>query len=403
MDSRFKYLDFFNAGAIYSDKRIEPYISTTDRKKINIVDSIFSFESLRANKAIYVFSSRRSSNLEACDEYIVVPGFKNPRWIIKNDKDVINNHGKIIKPTSFQSTAIWWLAKLVGRLNFISVIFPDKIVSLSRSLERSMSIDNSNSIGIVYTGSAGCYQKFTLQILNEKKQIVSYLKVGNQSQSRDKVKREFEALQLLKKTEFTKVCIPKIIRFNLENSCAALETQNIVSNGDRKVDNLLHEDYLALLEIYNAGIETCTTVSQYISSENSYKDTVLGLLSEGFKVRIGDSHGDYTPWNRFVSDNKVKVIDWEEFSQRVMFYDLVYFICVRGILINRSSAKKIKNRCEKAIIKFSLMMGRYIEINLVKSYLLLCLTELHDNSLDDAFISKLKLVIDKVILDIERG
>jgi len=48
-------------------------------------------------------------------------------------------------------------------------------------------------------------------------------------------------------------------------------------------------------------------------------------------------------------------------------------------------------------------MGRYIEINLVKSYLLLCLTELHDNSLDDAFISKLKLVIDKVILDIERG
>ena len=406
MDNRLRYVDFFDADTVYVNESIKLDSLLVDKCKIKVVGNDFSLNNCQVENAIY-FTSDRKRKLKSnnYDEYIVVPGFNNPRWIIKNDTNIINNQGNIIKPTSFLAYTVWEVAKFISKFDYMSLIFPNRIIATSRSLEKNILANDSNSIGIIYTGAKGEFQKFTLQVWHDSKSIVSYLKFGNQSQSRKKVEHEYHSLELLSKIKFDRVHIPKILRFKLDSDHAMLETQNIVTGKDKKVDVLLNVDYLALLEIYNESGKKNTSVSEYINDKNIYKSVILDLLGENFHVNISNSHGDYTPWNRFILDNEVKIIDWEDFSKRVMCYDLVAFLFSEGVLIKKSNLNKIQKKCESAILKFNMMTGEYIESQRIKKYLLVCLVELYDNfpsSSNDDFVLKLTLLIDRIILELKK-
>lgn len=406
MDNRLRYVDFFDADTVYVNESIKLDSLLVDKCKIKVVGNDFSLNNCQVENAIY-FTSDRKRKLKSnnYDEYIVVPGFNNPRWIIKNDTNIINNQGNIIKPTSFLAYTVWEVAKFISKFDYMSLIFPNRIIATSRSLEKNILANDSNSIGIIYTGAKGEFQKFTLQVWHDSKSIVSYLKFGNQSQSREKVEHEYYSLELLSKIKFDRVHIPKMLRFKLDSDHAMLETQNIVTGQDKKVDVLLNVDYLALLEIYNESGKKNTSVSEYINDKNIYKSVILDLLGENFHINIYNSHGDYTPWNRFILDCEVKIIDWENFSKRVMCYDLVTFLFSEGVLIKKSNLNKIQKKCEDAILKFNMMIGEYIESQRIKKYLLVCLVELYDNfpsSSNDDFVLKLTLLIDRIILELKK-
>jgi hypothetical protein len=406
MDNRLRYVDFFDADTVYVNESIKLDSLLVDKCKIKVVGNDFSLNTCQVENAIYFISDRkRKLKSNNYDEYIVVPGFSNPRWIIRNDANIINNQGNIIKPTSFLAYTVWEVAKFISKFDYMSLIFPNRIIATSRSLEKNILANDSNSIGIIYTGAKGEFQKFTLQVWHDSKSIVSYLKFGNQSQSRKKVGHEHHSLELLSKIKFDRVHIPKILRFKLDSDHAMLETQNIVTGQDKKVDVLLNVDYLALLEIYNESGKKNTSVSEYINDKNIYKSVILDLLGENFHVNISNSHGDYTPWNRFILDNEVKIIDWEDFSKRVMCYDLVTFLFSEGVLIKKSNLNKIQKKCESAILKFNMMTGEYIESQRVKKYLLVCLVELYDNfpsGSNDDFVLKLTLLIDRIIVEFKK-
>ena len=90
------------------------------------------------------------------------------------------------------------------------------------------------------------------------------------------------------------------------------------------------------------------------------------------------SHGDYLPWNRFNEGRVSKVIDWEMFGFRPIFYDLFYFILHESCLVKKHGAISAINSSleiiKRMLIRGSLPLYQHIEtieLHLLMSYVLI--------------------------------
>jgi hypothetical protein len=56
------------------------------------------------------------------------------------------------------------------------------------------------------------------------------------------------------------------------------------------------------------------------------------------------SHGDFTPWNMYLSENKIHLYDWELSARQPILFDAFHFIFQSGILIEKIPFIKIWER-----------------------------------------------------------
>ncbi len=93
------------------------------------------------------------------------------------------------------------------------------------------------------------------------------------------------------------------------------------------------------------------------------------------KIEVSLCHGDFTPWNMYVSGDKLSIYDWE-LSQPFMpiGFDAFHFFMQQGILVERKNWKQINDELEKnlsvdvfkAISKFGNENVReYLELYLI--------------------------------------
>ena len=76
----------------------------------------------------------------------------------------------------------------------------------------------------------------------------------------------------------------------------------------------------------------------------------LNLLNLDEKVCVSLAHCDFTPWNIFVNQNNISVIDWELSSKDVpILYDLFLFIFQTSILVERLDYQTIKSLINKSL------------------------------------------------------
>ena len=65
-------------------------------------------------------------------------------------------------------------------------------------------------------------------------------------------------------------------------------------------------------------------------------------FDENIETPIAYSHGDFTPWNMYLSKDQLHLYDWELASiHRPILFDLFHFIFQSHVLIKRSSFKVI--------------------------------------------------------------
>jgi hypothetical protein len=59
------------------------------------------------------------------------------------------------------------------------------------------------------------------------------------------------------------------------------------------------------------------------------------------------AHGDFTPWNMYVGEDKIHVYDWEMARPALpMLYDLFHFVFQSQVLVHRNPFAKIKEALE---------------------------------------------------------
>jgi len=181
--------------------------------------------------------------------------------------------------------------------------------------------------------------------------------------------------------------IPKLLEQFENKRFFGFLQRNILTNEAVTV-SLTENDLLALSELHNRLDFQAVSLSEYLKEINlhQYKED-LSFAMDYFStitektIFLASSHGDYTPWNRFVSGSKVKVIDWETFGYRPLFYDLCYFMMHKTILIEKTSAvpaikeslfylNKLSSYLNKSKIDHqSINVNFYLLLNLIELYL----------------------------------
>lgn len=362
------------------------------------------------SKYLYCYKRRFISKYVKTDdalEYIVIPGFKNPRWLILNNKKVLGQHGLIIKPTSLKSRIVWAGAKILNKFNLFTVVFPDRVIVKGSEMGATVFDGNVYSPNILYTGAAGKYQKFTIQYVDEYNEPSYYLKLANSKGGIDRVINECKGLEKIGELELKYMETPKLVEKVGNDKFFGFVQNNILTN-ETVTAFLTENDILAISELYNQlGLKE-VGLSEYLSEIRFCKhEGELFLVADYLdsmkekKILLVGSHGDYIPWNRFISGNKVKVIDWETFKYRPLFYDVCYFQMHKAILIDKgpiisainesvSYSHDLLSRLNTSVCLESIDVKLYMLINLIELYLHY---KSNDYEADQFFLKKIKNVI----------
>ncbi len=215
------------------------------------------------------------------------------------------------------------------------------------------------------------YAVFTGTIGENRKAVVSYEEDGTATkflkfplthQAKKLVKTEGEVLESLQKITFKHLGIPNPKRVGSSLLISNVRPTKPLKNKDLTVAHLT-----ALYELYN---RTATYVSLSSSSawqeihenlrsiekgeiDNSLdpkkvKKLALGLrdlanrFDESEGMILSTTHGDLTPWNSYLSKDKLHVYDWELAQKLPLFYDAFHYIFQTNILVKKESFGTIR-------------------------------------------------------------
>lgn len=321
-------------------------------------------------------------------EFLVIPSYKNPRWLVPNNKKLIKNIGNIIKPSSLKAQLIWKAALLLNNFGLIQILFKDKMF-LKTEFEGALFLkpESPNNNFVVYTGAKSLYQKFTIQEMDCNNNIVSFYKIGQRVASKERIKNEYETLQFLTQYNFNYFTTPKIKDYyNVLNSTILVQTQCESHYKKLATFNNLHKN--SLKELNNKCIKTISNeklinnlkeqadilkkknikhIIPFIETIDKALTKFAKLLEFEIESKVVFSHGDFSPWNIFTNKKKLYIYDWEMGDYRLPLFDYFNFLYHKNFLIDGGKKLKLNTslkRNESWALEIALSKKKYNTYNL---------------------------------------
>ncbi|MBK6446508.1 MAG: hypothetical protein IPF81_14790 [Bacteroidetes bacterium] len=221
----------------------------------------------------------------------------------------------------------------------------------------------------IFTGTVGVNRKCIVEV-NSKGKTTHFIKIPLNTHSGFLIRNEKQMLEAMKNSGFKSMTTPRVI--HVEEMDAEV-VDNI------KPEKVIHSTEFtalhagALVELYMKNLtaekirssEFAERVIQniYLVKKNVMKKSLpvaeqllekLQVLQKNIDlsstVHFGISHGDFTPWNMYSSENKLHVYDWELARRDApVLFDLFHFIFQKEVMIRKSSLEKIEAEIRKAL------------------------------------------------------
>jgi hypothetical protein len=293
-------------------------------------------------------------------EYLVIPSWKNPRWMIPNRPTLIKNLGNFVKPSSLLAQVVWLLARLLNCFGGIGCLFRDKLFigmdSLNKGEENVQKI-----LPALYTGAFGPYQKFTVQLMTLQGDILEFWKIGDHPAAGKKILAEKDALLYLRDIDLKYNKVPSVNWYQEEGHYYCLAISPCLGSQNNSLRFQFSGGHLrSLLEIQQATlkedgrqgfdkrlIEASKILYQIFQDNPGNMGGNLEALirkikaKDSSRIKVCLSHGDYSPWNVIFSESKACVFDWELQAERPILFDLYNFIFHAETLVYKKKGVKV--------------------------------------------------------------
>lgn len=284
-------------------------------------------------------AGRQSSNRPV--RYLAVPSIESPRWVLRDNRQIYLDHGNIIKPSRFISKVVWFFFRCMGILRLTSLL-PSRLSVAPDASSMITRIEKKyGEVEIVYFGATGNCQKLTFKIRSDDGST-RYLKVSNKNGGITSLKNEIRSSEILASGLYENVRISTAVDSFECGSYFGFSSEDVVLESDFVLD-FLYQDSSFFSKLYlNYGVELISDVVPLLERSVFSGDYDRNRFSE-IPIYKSYSHGDYTPWNRFVEGGDLAIIDWESAGSRFLFYDIVYFHLSVSLRLN-------KKRCKASLI-----------------------------------------------------
>lgn len=364
---------FFSSGCAYRVIDKYHYLSNPINEREEVVALIYSRLPI---SAIRNFFSRQG--YEIFDAYFAIPSFYNPKWFMPLVKRYIGVRSNIIKPTRFNSIIKWKLLIFFYRVGLLQFIIPSKLImfrkrknrisTTSRILEEYLKTKfKSHELRFtIYTGVRGYYQKFTIQIMNKKGDVIGYGKIAHSLQTKERLYNEANRLKYLETIKFSFLEIPRLV--SIENlpgtediimltTPAPLCYNRVYKKLTEKHVNALAELFIktnklqiAAKDILNRFQDSTSDFEKDARKTEEFKG-IFTILKESFKklqsilinikITTAISHGDFSPWNVYGDRTKLFIFDWEMAKFKPPLWDIFNFIITSEAQIFSKNPKDI--------------------------------------------------------------
>ncbi|MBQ0768225.1 MAG: phosphotransferase [Bizionia sp.] len=336
--------------------------------------------------------------LEATDSNTRFSYISNPdgsiRWLFPKDlkMPMFLNFYSI---SSFRSKIIYYVIKLSYLLKnpkFVKTGDLDLNIKKQSILNKILEQYDYDGFSI-FTGTVGENRKAIIELHKDKKTFI-FIKVALTESAKVLVENEVKKLQFLDLIHFKKLTVPKLLNSSQKN---IVEINNIKPNNFKQKLEIGDVHIDALTELYSktSKIEKWNNLNvlqisqdniKFLLDENGIFNELiikqskdlsekLALLSKGIldtkeDVAVSLSHGDFTPWNMFVTKEKLLLFDWElSESKMPLMFDLIHFVFQTDVLINKRDYQDIKAALKVLLqeSKVQLIM-REFNVSFNKSY-----------------------------------
>ena len=224
----------------------------------------------------------------------------------------------------------------------------------------------------VFTGTMGENRK-SVVALNRKSRTTHFIKIAHTEKAITLLVNEQQTLNFLSSKHMPAMDVPVV---HPASTPKAIMLSNIKPRDGRENARLEVLHLRALVDLYEntrqrrvladlrcfqeiklnlSQLERAIPVDESLSLDQL--ERMIDLLNQ-LKAQIDDrlivqtamAHGDFTPWNMYLSDHQLHVYDWELAQDSIpLFYDLFHFIYQSGILLIKQDFSAILREIKRAL------------------------------------------------------
>ncbi|MEM7036469.1 MAG: phosphotransferase, partial [Bacteroidota bacterium] len=239
----------------------------------------------------------------------------------------------------------------------------------SRGTKCGFPFDLTAKTYAIFTGTVGPNRKAIIALAVDKKaaNVAQFAKVPVGPQAAQRLFHEFDAQTTMVHLGLRHWRVPQ--GACLENGATLVE--NIGTRAHNGGHHLTATHAKAIVELQNRTFNDSAYLPNFFKQieqrlhqlENRQENTSLpGLPRLIAQLRqlfaetrnastlpFAYAHGDFTPWNQYVSGDKLHVYDWEMAGPRPALFDLFHFVFQTGVLVQRHSYAEIRAELATAL------------------------------------------------------
>lgn len=332
------------------------------QKDIKILEEIFLRQGL-------VVSTEYNDNQE---EPITLNYLNNPDGTIRWAWPAGSNKGSFLHFYAAGSLKAKMAAKLLRLLSILglSKLFRSGQVRLFLStIEKHLLMQNLGDDFAIFTGTVGPNRKALIWLTNNGQP--TFIKIALSETSASIIKNEQETLSEIDSLKMSSIAFPKVSKY----LNGVLEITDVRNTQQWRENNISTQHLKAIIdmtqqtlgqtEIANtkfwSKLQATINQLQLIQDDrlpvNLIRKLVLlsGQIDTKKKICTSLYHGDFTPWNMFVSKEKLHVYDWElSEKEQPALWDGFHFIIQSSILVHRDRTSTILSKLDAFMESFEI-------------------------------------------------
>jgi len=223
----------------------------------------------------------------------------------------------------------------------------------------------------IFTGTAGENRKVIIEV-NKDSKTKYFIKIPTTQSAKGLVKSEKKNIHYLEQFNFKIFNFPEVVYSDDE----IITISNIKPQTISNIDKFSTIHFLVLQELYDntarnlliSEVELLQKSTEYLDilnkkqfDLNNHLDTKISQLSiqllkikdffidKEKNIEVSFAHCDFTPWNMYLSGDKLYVYDWELASHDTpLLFDFFHYIFQESVLIKHLKYNDIKNIIESS-------------------------------------------------------
>lgn len=196
-----------------------------------------------------------------------------------------------------------------------------------------------------FTGTDSPHRKVAVQIMDDRGRLKGFAKLTRNPQVRTLLAHEAATLERVRTLELQTAYVPKVLFYGEQGDSTLLVTDTLKTSRTPSTTQFTPSHLAFVLELAQKTTDQHKdSASKQAAEFRARFNLIRSQVDRAWEKRLDDalkalealtdlsvptslSHGDFTPWNTFLSNDRLYVFDWEYAENgRPLSNDIIHFI-----------------------------------------------------------------------------